>query len=114
MMWRKLFKWGKPVVHDGGAAEGIRLAELSADKAGDDWQAEAYRAFVDYARQSKYFTTEQVRSALNGRIEPHDRRAWGHIAKLAQRNGIVVQHDLVRGGQTHGRYVIQWQSTLLP
>lgn len=113
-MWSNIFKWRKPVVKDGGAAEGIRLAKLAADKAGDDWQVAAYQAFVAYARHHKYFTTEQVRNALSGAIEPHDRRAWGHIAKSAQRNGIVVQHDLVRGHQTHGRYVILWQSALLP
>lgn len=113
-MLMNLFKKHKPIKKDGGAAEGIRLAKLSADKAGDEWKAAAYNAFVAYARHHKYFTTEEVRAALNGAIEPGDRRAWGHIAKSAQRNGIVVQHDLVRGKATHGRYVILWQSAFIP
>ena len=113
-MWSRIFKFRKFVKHDGGAAEGIRLAKLSADKSGDEWKAAAYSAFVAYARHHKYFTTEEVRAALNGAIEPRDRRAWGHIAASAQRNGIVVQSDLVRGKNTHGRYVILWQSAFLP
>lgn len=112
-MWSNIFKWRKPVKQDGGAAEGIRLAKLSADRSGDEWKAAAYSAFVTYARYHRYFTTEEVRSALNGAIEPRDRRAWGHIAAAAQRNGIVFKHDLVRGKATHGRYVIQWQSALM-
>ena len=112
-MW-DLFKREKP--ESDGLAEGVRLAKLAADKAGEEWKARAYQAFVAYARTHKYFTTEDVRFSLDKFPHPPELRAWGHIARSAQKNGIVVFHDLVRpkSRNVHGKHINLWQSTMLP
>jgi len=113
-MFGNLFNREKP--QDDGLAEGIRMAKLAADKAGEEWKAAAYHAFVAYARTHKYYTTEDVRHSLSDFHHPSELRAWGHIARAAQRNGVVVSHDLVRpkSRTVHGRHVTLWQSTMLP
>lgn len=112
-MWSVLFP-SRKAVKKTDAMEGIRLAQLAADKAGDEWKAAAYQAFVDHARRHKYFTTEDVRAAMKGKCQPKEMRAWGHIAMTAKRNGIVKNADLVRGKQTHGRFVTLWHSAFYP
>jgi len=96
--------------------EGLRLAKLSAEKQGPEWQAAAYQAYVEHAKRHKYFTTEDVRRDAKNVSKPTDPRAWGHIAKSAQKNGIMVQFEVMRSksASTHGRYINIWQSTLLP
>jgi len=91
------------------------MAKLSANKQGAEWQAAAYQAYVEHARKHKFFTTEDVR--FNAKHVPHptDPRAWGYIAKIAQKNGIMIAVDLVRpkSKTVHGRHCTLWQSTLL-
>jgi hypothetical protein len=41
-------------------------------------------------------------------------RAWGHIAVMARRNGIVSNADLVRGKHSQGRFVTLWHSAFYP
>lgn len=113
-MFGNLFNRQKP--SDDGVAEGIKMAKLAADKAGEEWKAAAYHAFVAYARTHKYFTTEDVRLSLENFPHPPELRAWGHIASTARRNGVMVFHDLVRpkSRNVHGGHVTLWQSTMLP
>lgn len=113
-MWRNIFKRKKP--ENDGLAEGLHMAKLAADKVGEEWKAEAYQAFVAYARTHKYFTTEDVRHSLTDFPHPKELRAWGYIAREAQRNGIVINCDLVRpkSRTVHGRHATLWQSALLP
>ncbi len=115
-MLKGLFNWLASKPKDEGVAEGLRLAKLSADKAGDEWKAAAYQAFIAYAKTHKYFTTEDVRQSLKDAPQPQDLRAWGHIARAALRNGVMVHHDFVRpkSRTVNGRYINLWQSTLLP
>jgi len=115
-MFDNLFGWGKSKPQDDGVAEGVRLAKLAADKAGDEWKAAAYQAFIAYAKTHKYFTTEDVRLSMKDAPQPMQLRAWGHIARTAMREGVIIHHDLVRPKSrgVHGKHVNLWQSTLLP
>jgi hypothetical protein len=119
--WKNLFanflQKSKPISKPlTGLDEGLRLAKLSSDKQGPEWQAAAYQAYVEHARRHKYFTTEDVRRDAKNVPKPTDPRAWGHIAKSAQKNGIIVYFEIMpsKSATTHGRYINIWQSTLLP
>jgi hypothetical protein len=113
-MLKKFFERIAAMPQQPDVAKGIELAKLAADKAGDEWKAAAYQAFVDYARRHKYFTTEDVRASMNGKHQPREMRAWGHIAVMARRNGIVSNADLVRGKHSQGRFVTLWHSAFYP
>jgi hypothetical protein len=115
-MLKDLFDWFRPKASDEGVAEGLRLVKLTADKAGDEWKLAAYQAFIAYAKSHKYFTTEDVRFSMKNAPQPSQLQAWGHIARLALKNGVMVHHDFVRpkSGTVHGKHVNLWQSTLLP
>lgn len=101
---------------DDPVAEGLRLAQLSADKQGEEWQALAYKAYVDHARVHRFFTTEDVRKAAENVPAPSNNSAWGHIAKSASKNGIMMEFETMRSKSpsTHGRHIIVWKSMLLP
>ena len=91
------------------------LAELCADKAGEDWQASAYTFFVGCAAQAPYLTTAAVRRAFEaaGGAVPHDGRAWGHICLRAQRDEIITHSGkYVRDG-SHGRPNAVWRSLIV-
>jgi hypothetical protein len=96
--------------------EGLRLAKLSANKQGPEWNALAYQAYVEHARRHRFFTTEDVRKAAKNVPAPTNNSAWGYIAKSASKNGIMVEFEVMRSKSlsTHGRHIIIWQSTLLP
>ena len=92
---------------------GLERAKQAADRAGDEWKAAAYQAFVKYAREHKSFTTEEVRKA-NPELPPApDQRAWGHIAKAAERGEIVEAAGYKRAQSSNGRVSVLWQSTLI-
>jgi len=96
-------------------AEGLKMAKLSADKQGQEWQALAYQAYVEHAKRHRFFTTEDVRKAAENVPAATNNSAWGHIAKAASKNGIMVEFETMRSksASTHGRHIIIWQSTLL-
>ena len=96
-------------------AEGLKMAKLSADKQGQEWQALAYQAYVEHAKRHRFFTTEDVRKAAENVPAATNNSAWGHIAKTASKNGIMVEFETMRSksASTHGRHIIICQSTLL-
>jgi hypothetical protein len=91
------------------------LAKLSANKQGAEWQAAAYQAYVEHAKRHRFFTTEDVRKAAKNVPAASNNSAWGHIAKTASKNGIMIEFETMRSKSpsTHGRHIIIWQSTLL-
>ena len=74
---------------------GLIAAQACADAAerrNPGWVAEAYSAFVAYAKTAgavRAFTTEDVRTATNVPPAP-DARAWGSIAQRLKREGKIV------------------------
>lgn len=97
-----------------GVELGHEMAELAANRAGEEWRAAAYFAFYEYAKTHKYFATEQVREAHPDLAAPTDDRAWGAIALRAKRDDIITGHLWVRStsSNTHGRVVTQWASKI--
>lgn len=92
---------------------GLERAKQAADHAGDEWKAAAYQAFVQYAREHKTFTTEEVRKANPTLPAAPDQRAWGHIAKSAERAEIVEAVGFKRAQSSNGRVSVLWGSTLI-
>ena len=118
--WSNLFanflQKSKPTSQPSSAlGEGLRLAKLSANKQGPEWQAAAYQAYVEHAKRHRFFTTEDVRKSAKNVPATSNNSAWGHIAKTASKNGIMVEFETMRSKSpsTHGRHIIIWQSTLL-
>lgn len=98
-----------------GLQLGLDMAELAAKHAGEQWKADAYQAFVAYARKNKRFTTEQVRKANPDFPPAPDQRAWGAIAKQAERDDIVSSAGWTRAKSktVHGMVVTLWESQLI-
>ena len=92
---------------------GLKRAKDAADHAGDEWKAYAYQAFVQYAREHKTFTTEEVRKANPDLPAAPDQRAWGHIAKSAERGEIVEAVGFKRAQSSNGRVSVLWGSMLI-
>lgn len=92
---------------------GLQRAKEAADHAGDEWKGAAYQAFVQYAREHKTFTTEEVRKANPDLPSPPDQRAWGHIAKSAERREIVEAVGFKRAQSSNGRVSVLWGSMLI-
>lgn len=92
---------------------GLEMAKLAAERAGQEWQAIAYQAFVNYAKNNKRFTTEEVRKA-NPELPPApDQRAWGHIAKAAQKAEIIEAAGYKRAASSNGRVSVLWESQII-
>ena len=90
-------------------------AELCAEKAGAFWYAEAYKAFVMFAKTRKTFTTGDVRVWLQSekKIFPHDSRAWGAIARQAKKEkNVTATGQFVYSG-SHGRPDAVWKSEIV-
>ena len=116
-LFANFFQKSKPISKPLTALEeGYRLAKLSSDKQGTDWQAAAYRAYVEHARRHRFFTTEDVRRSAKNVPAATNNSAWGHIAKTASNNGIMMEFETMRSKSpsTHGRHIIVWKSMLLP
>lgn len=100
------------------ANEGLRLghvmAEVAANNAGETWKRLAYEAFVKYAKGREFFLTEDVRAANPDLPTPPDTRAWGYIARLAKKEGVVSGQSFTRAKSrsVHGMVVTMWRSNI--
>jgi len=97
-----------------GLAIGHARANDAALHAGDSWVSTAVEAFRAHALTNQWFTTEQVRQAYPDLPEPPDKRAWGAVPRLAQREGVVTPHGWVRASSptVHGMVVTLWKSSI--
>lgn len=94
---------------------GMQRAVDHADRKIDGWQDMALEAFRDYARRHVTFTTEQVRVASPNVPNPPDKRAWGHVARRACKEGIVHKIGMVQAKSptVHCMYVTLYESRVL-
>jgi hypothetical protein len=97
-----------------GLAIGHAMAEVAADNAGLTWREEAYEAFKNYALNTEYFMTEEVRRDNPDLPKPPDERAWGAIARQARKDGIIVAEGWMRATspKVHGMVVTVWRSKI--
>ena len=102
------------MVKNKGLELGHDMAEIAADHAGGYWIGIALKAVIQYARKKQYFTTEQVRAANPDLPEPPDKRAWGHVIRLAKKEGYVEPSGWIRAESltVHGMVVTLWLSKI--
>ena len=91
---------------------GLHMAELAADKAGDDWKAEAIEAFIKYAKKKERFTTEDVRKANENIHSSGDPRAWGHIAQYVKKLGAIEFMGYFPVSSSNGSAKVLWKSLI--
>lgn len=92
------------------AIAGAQAAADRADRVHGDWTDKAYAAFVAYAKSHQQFTTEDVITASPEVPEAPEKRAWGAIALMAKRRGLVrkVGFDTAKSVHAHRRPVSVW------
>jgi hypothetical protein len=95
--------------------KGHAAAKASADRADreiDDWTKKAAALFQEYASLALGpFLTEEARQYAESRglSSPPDGRAWGHIAKAAQRAGITVSTGFGAAKSSNGSAKVLWK-----
>lgn len=95
--------------------EAGKAAAAHADLFGDFTEL-ALQAFRAYAWAHAEFTTEDVRRAFRDVVpRAPDNRAWGHIARLAVREGICKRVGMTRAAapHCHGTWISVYQSLCL-
>lgn len=97
-----------------GLKIGHAKAKAAADNASKEWTKSALDALQEFSKTTELFTTEQIRESFPELPEPPDKRAWGHVARLAHKKGIIEAHGWVRAGNrsVHGAVVTQWRSLI--
>jgi hypothetical protein len=99
----------------------IDFAALAAERAADhadaittDWSERAFQAFRQHARTHRQFSTEDVIAGAPYLPAPPDKRAWGHIAKKANKLGICTTGYIGRSTlpHAHGRWITIWNSNI--
>lgn len=93
---------------------GHAMADVAMSNAGLDWRLMALEAMRQHALKNKYFTTEEVRRANLDLPEPHEKRAWGGIARIAKKEGFIQADSWVRAESlsVHGMVVTLWESKI--
>lgn len=90
---------------------GALLAASHADREIADWSKNALAFFDLYAHQKPDgFLTEEVRAWAEkmGFPPPPDDRAWGHIAKKAAKQGIVVPIGYAKAKSSNNSPKVLW------
>ena len=88
-----------------------KAAADHADRRTAEWTKMASALFATFARQATGpFLTEEAReyAESHGLSEPPDGRAWGHIAKSAQRAGITVSAGFGSAKSSNGSPKVLW------
>ena len=89
-----------------------KAAADHADREIAEWTKRAIALFSVYARKSTGpFLTEEARqyAESHGLQEPPDSRAWGHVAKAAQKAGIVVSAGFGAAKSSNGSPKVLWK-----
>lgn len=94
----------------------IKQAADHADAVVAEWTNSAYDHLVRYARENRYFKTEDVRLAAHkaGLPKPPDARAWGAVMRRAVAQNVVTKlgFGVSTEPQAHMRPAAVWQSTV--
>jgi len=83
-----------------------------ADREIDDWTLKAVALFAEYASRSfDPFLTEEARvfAESHGLPNPPDGRAWGHVAKRCQRDGLTVSAGFGSAKSSNGSPKVLWK-----
>lgn len=91
---------------------GMTLAASHADRAQENWSDEALDLFRLYAVQHpEGFLTEDVRAWADklGFAPPPDGRAWGYIARRANREGLVKSSGYQKARSSNNSPKVLWR-----
>jgi hypothetical protein len=96
------------------AERGAALAAEHADREHCGWTEQALEAFKTYAATHSQFTTEDVVAAAVAVPVPPEKRAWGQVALLAKKQGVIIKAGFctAKMTQAHCRPVSLWQSLI--
>ena len=95
--------------------KGHAAAQASAERADreiDDWTLKAVALFAEYAAKAQSpFLTEEARvfAESHGLTSPPDGRAWGHIAKRCQRDGLTISAGFGAAKSSNGSPKVLWR-----
>lgn len=94
---------------------GVQLAFDKVNRLMPDWEARAYEAFTQAAKQAKSpFTIEQIREqiAKMGIEPPTDQRVYGHIVLRAARLKLIKKTgEFAPARSSHGSAKPLWVCT---
>lgn len=78
---------------------GIKRAVEKANREINDWSEIAFKFFCEFAKNSKepFMTNDVVLASENVIPQPENKKAWGHIAVKAIKNGIVKSIGYSKG-----------------
>jgi hypothetical protein len=88
-------------------------AAARADREIDDWTQKAVALFVEYASKAPSpFLTEAARqyAESTGLSNPPDSRAWGHVAKRCQKDGLTVSAGFGSAKSSNGSPKVLWKA----
>jgi hypothetical protein len=96
------------------AERGAALAADKADRVIPGWSDRAFEAFKRYAKRCAFFTTEDVILASPEVPDPAEKRAWGHIALQAKKQGIIDKagYAVAKQAHSHRRPITSWRSNI--
>ena len=103
---------------DEAKATGLKAASKAADHAereNDGWKEKALHLFVKFAAKTPVpFLTEDARKFAeeNGLQPPPDGRAWGHVAKTAERLKYVRFEGYGAAKSSNGSPKVLWRVML--
>lgn len=94
---------------------GAQLAADHADKVNNDWQLIAYNSLLAHAKTHEFFTIEQVRLYSAHVPKPPSERAWGQIAIMAHKAGIISRSSIqaTTNKTAHGCFATVWRSLIV-
>jgi hypothetical protein len=97
--------------------KGHAAAQASAERADreiDDWTLRAVAMFAEFAKKAQApFLTEEARvfAESYGLPSAPDGRAWGHIAKRCQKDGLIVSAGFAAAKSSNGSPKVLWRKT---
>lgn len=89
--------------------------DACGDNAGAAWKEAAMNEVHAFLREQgdTPFVWDELRAAIEERLpEPHDRRAWGAVARMASKLGVVEKVGYAPSKSSHGSPKAHWRSAL--
>lgn len=102
-------------LRDDGIKRAVDHADSLAPAVAPKWSDTAFDYLLEYARENRSFTSEDVRQAAE-RAErvtiPPDKRAWGGVVQRASRAGIIERAGFVtaKDPKVHCNNIALWRS----
>lgn len=119
-MFQSAFDYEKArELRDAGIQRAVDYADSLAPASSPKWSDTAYAYLIEFAKTTKTFTGEAVRSAAeeSGMVTtPPDKRAWGGVMRRAVTAGIITRDgfETALDPKVHCNIVTRWRSNVHP